>query len=747
MKKVFCFLCVMMITVLFPMGAQATRYYVTVDAKATGTGQSWDTPMPLATAIQRAVAGDELWLLGYSEGGREHSYVVPKDGYTLKAGVRLYGGFAGTETDIDQRAVIDGKAYRMTYRTVLTADISRNDAVDATNLIFPANTLRQDNATRVLTLNLVRTAESGNQNQQPTVVDGITIARGHADGANEYGGGIYVTGNGVNYEIRRCFFIENYAALGGALYVADGVQGGIVDRCGFFNNAAGERSGMENAGGAISLRGAGTVVNTAVFNNENGGILLSGNNARVINSTVVRNTGAAPCRLTPAAAVPIYGRSADNIRDHRNVTSMLHRIWTTGDGVFVRPTMSFDERGHRPNSTIYYVCGYGPNGQKPAGFYPTVEDFVGEGGTYLRPRALAERRPGQSAGATAEGREAMGAFRFPDVTLAPGEEQTYVLVLGVAASETAEKGMDALAAAAEGFGIPVERIGRERLKELLPWIETAPVTGAIHMPTDAFIDSALLCNGYARAARRLGVELRSRTAVREITHENGAVTGVVLDDGSRVEAPVVIDAAGAWSNLLSMPLGIGLPMTPVRSHFWITEQNPAIFPAQEPFAVIPDARAFTRPDVGGLIIGIREPVCVSFDPHEMKDSIEHVDFSPDNGWETLSQVAELFEPFFPAIRDTGIAHYVAGPSCYVPDAMFVVGPSSRLKGFFAATGCCGGGVACGGGIGRLVAELVMGTEPFVDPAPFCPERFGEVDPFDPAFQKRCADARSNKKGG
>ena len=47
----------------------------------------------------------------------------------------------------------------------------------------------------------------------------------------------------------------------------------------------------------------------------------------------VRNTGAAPRRLTPVAAVPLYGRSADNIRDHRNVTSMLHRIWTTADGV------------------------------------------------------------------------------------------------------------------------------------------------------------------------------------------------------------------------------------------------------------------------------------------------------------------------------------------------------------------------------------------------------------------------------
>ena len=282
----------MMMAALLPVGAQATRYYVTVNATDGGTGASWDTPLPLATAIQRAVAGDELWLMGYSEGGREHSYVVPQSGYTLKAGVRLYGGFAGTEASIDGRAVIDGKAYRMAYRTVLTADIQRDDTVDATNLIFPANTLRQDNATRVLTLNLERTQASGNQNQQPTVVDGITIARGHADGAGEQGGGILVTGQGVNYEIRRCFFIENYAAEGGALYVADGVQGGIVDRCGFFNNAAGARGTLSNSGGAISLRGAGTVVNTAVFNNENGGILLSGNNARVINSTVVRNTGA-----------------------------------------------------------------------------------------------------------------------------------------------------------------------------------------------------------------------------------------------------------------------------------------------------------------------------------------------------------------------------------------------------------------------------------------------------------------------
>lgn len=146
----------------------------------------------------------------------------------------------------------------------------------------------------------------------------------------------------------------------------------------------------------------------------------------------VRNEGARPLTATPFAAVPLYGRSADNIRDHRNVTSLLHRIRCTGHGVVVQPTMSFDERGHRPNHTQYYVLGAGPDGQAPVGFYPTVESFLGEGGTYLRPRAVAEDCPGVPAGSTAAGREAMGAFRFPELTLAPGAEVTYTVLLGVA---------------------------------------------------------------------------------------------------------------------------------------------------------------------------------------------------------------------------------------------------------------------------------------------------------------------------
>lgn len=151
--------------------------------------------------------------------------------------------------------------------------------------------------------------------------------------------------------------------------------------------------------------------------------------------TTIKNQADFPQKLTAYAAVPVYGRSADNLRDHRSVTSMLHRIRTDKHGIYVTPTMSFDEKGHRQNHHIYYVSGYAGNGSFPKNFYPTVESFIGEGGSFTHPRAVYEQYPGFPAGSTAEGKEAMGAFRFESITLAPGETAEYFVFLGVENSE------------------------------------------------------------------------------------------------------------------------------------------------------------------------------------------------------------------------------------------------------------------------------------------------------------------------
>ena len=285
------------------MQAQGKRYYVTKEAEKVteqGDGSTWSTAMTLQQAIGTAKAGDEIWVKGYEAAGGGNSYVVPEGGYTLESGVSLYGGFSGEDGNtIDNRRVIDKKAHPTMYRTLLTGDINRKDAVKDANFIFPGNATRGDNAKHVLTLNLEPTPQSGNNNTLPTVVNGVTIARGHYSGDGGVGAGIYVMGDnsgGGIYRIERCFFIENYANQGGALYVSNTVknvngQECLIDRCGFFNNAAGERAVAENQGGAVWLAGAGTIVNTAIFNNENGGVRLENRAARVVNSTITRNTG------------------------------------------------------------------------------------------------------------------------------------------------------------------------------------------------------------------------------------------------------------------------------------------------------------------------------------------------------------------------------------------------------------------------------------------------------------------------
>lgn len=154
----------------------------------------------------------------------------------------------------------------------------------------------------------------------------------------------------------------------------------------------------------------------------------------------ITNSGEEPLTVTPIAAIPLYARSADNIRDHRNVTSMLHRIRVTGQGVAVVPTLTFDERGHQKNHMVYGVFGRGgmctdvqqtDRYRNPVGFYPVAEDFIGEGGSFENPYAVASEgvlmaKPGDRI----DGFEAMGGLTFEEISLQPGEKASYVIALG-----------------------------------------------------------------------------------------------------------------------------------------------------------------------------------------------------------------------------------------------------------------------------------------------------------------------------
>ena len=280
--------------------AQSKIYYVSSQATDTGDGSSWANATTLTKALDKAVAGDQIWVQGFETLTGGNLYVAPKEGFAVKSGVQLYGGFAGTESRLSQRVTL-GKPYQLKYRSVLSGDIQKNDTVGSVDLNFPANGTRSDNATHVLSVNLDPTQASGNNNTYPTVINGFSIGNGQAAGTGDAGkgGGIYVYGDnskGGVFRIERCFLISNYATQGGAVYVDASVKSvngetSLINQSVVFNNAAGDRAAVENQAGGIYLAGVATVVNTSIFNNGNGGVRLS-SGSKVVNATIARNTGA-----------------------------------------------------------------------------------------------------------------------------------------------------------------------------------------------------------------------------------------------------------------------------------------------------------------------------------------------------------------------------------------------------------------------------------------------------------------------
>ena len=231
-----------------------------------------------------------------------------------------------------------------------------------------------------------------------------------------------------------------------------------------------------------------------------------------------------------------------------------------------------------------------------------------------------------------------------------------------------------------------------------------------------------------------------------ICKEGQRATGVKTNRGD-FSSSLVIDAAGIWAGMLLRELGIGFPMAPVRSHYWITAEHPSFSP-QQPFVILPDARAYARPETNRLLFGFRETQSVAVDPRELPEKMNGYVFKQDPyGWESLLEGIPEFSKFFPLIEEIEISTYIKGLSNYTPDGNFVLGAIPSLDGFLAATGCAGAGIAMSGGIGRLVADLAMGCTPFADAAPHRINRFGEIDPLNPAFLQRCADARSGKITG
>ena len=276
-----------------------------------------------------------------------------------------------------------------------------------------------------------------------------------------------------------------------------------------------------------------------------------------------------------------------------------------------------------------------------------------------------------------------------------------------------------LKAVADEAGLETEFIDNNRARELWPLMTFEGVKAVLWCPSDGYVQPYDLTMSYAAEGRKIGVEFRTGVRVSEVKLDGGRVAGVKTDQGD-IECEMVINAAGAFAYQLAGSVGIELPIFPVRHEFFVTIDCEGIEPTL-PIVRIPDSSIYVRSEVNSILVGGWETGSLSTDPRTVPLSGEQPLVEED--WEVLEFLGENVLPQVPAINELGIRHISKGWPTFTPDGRFIIGESSKVKGFVMAGGCNAHGISGSAGIGRHLVESLIESDPSPYVKNLSPDRF------------------------
>ncbi len=269
------------------------------------------------------------------------------------------------------------------------------------------------------------------------------------------------------------------------------------------------------------------------------------------------------------------------------------------------------------------------------------------------------------------------------------------------------------------LGVSVDLLPPERAAALAPGLNVDGVLGASFCADDGIADPHGVTQGFAAAARRMGVEIRCGTEATGIDVVNGRVTAVRTAAGT-ISTPVVVNAAGPYAGHLGAMAGVTVPVVPQRRHIFIAEPSERGAWERSPLPV-PPSRIMVI-DFETTFYFHREGAGVLFG---MADRDERPGFDLTVNWPVLERVYEVASRRLPALVEAGIAHAWAGLYEMSPDGLPFIGPHPNLGGFFLIAGFSGHGFQHSPAAGRVLADLIAGRDPGFDVRPFSIGRLEE----------------------
>ncbi len=250
------------------------------------------------------------------------------------------------------------------------------------------------------------------------------------------------------------------------------------------------------------------------------------------------------------------------------------------------------------------------------------------------------------------------------------------------------------------YGLNIDWLDAEALRELVPSLNPDGLLGGTFSPEDGHCSTLLAGHAFYEEAKRAGAAFRFSEHVTAIPMDRGRVTGVVTDRATYA-APIVVNAAGAWSGDVDALVGASHPVVPDSHEAGITEP---VAPFLKPMVVdIRPAQGssncyFYQLSTGQVVFCLTpDPPIVGFDRRETSAF--------------LPLIAQRMVALMPALANLRVRRTWRGLYPMTPDGAPIVGWSPAAGGYLVAIGMCGQGFMLGPGVGELLARVVTQTAP------------------------------------
>lgn len=263
--------------------------------------------------------------------------------------------------------------------------------------------------------------------------------------------------------------------------------------------------------------------------------------------------------------------------------------------------------------------------------------------------------------------------------------------------------IDAAQVWAERFGVDLQILSPEEAAECAPELGKLVVGAAAFLPDIAQVRNPRLAQALRASLLALGADIRQDCEVTSIQHEAGKVTAVQTKQGDRLTAGYVVVAGGAWSAGLLAPLGLELPVSPVRGQMLLYRTEPGTV---KRILLYKDRYVIPRLD-GRVLVG---------------STLEHVGFDKQITSHAREDLIASATEIVPALANFPVEQHWAGLRPGSPDGTPFIGKHPEISNLYVNTGHYRNGVVLGPASAALLAASLLGEPYEIAPEAYLPAK-------------------------